>query len=82
MPTMWTVLPSQVSGAIRLVTTAFTFTDPRFSQPAPAAIFDRLLGGKLLGDLDEELRLQRGVDLGVLGPKVEVLGQRLRGQPA
>src|SRR5437868_11181681 len=32
MPTTWTALPSQISGAIRLVTTAFAFTDPRLDQ--------------------------------------------------
>ena len=32
MPTMWTVLPSQVSGLIRLVTTALALTEPRFDQ--------------------------------------------------
>src|ERR671923_707736 len=30
IPTMWTVLPSQVSGLIRLVTIAFATTEPRF----------------------------------------------------
>src|SRR5205809_5822968 len=32
MPTMCTGLPSQLIGKMRLVTTAFAFTDPRFDQ--------------------------------------------------
>ena len=34
MPTMWTVLPSQISGLMRLVTTALALTEPRFDQTA------------------------------------------------
>ena len=41
----------------------------------PAAGRDPLLRRELLRDLDEQLGLEHGVDVHVLGPEVEVLGQ-------
>ena len=32
IPTTWTGFPSQISGRMRFVTTAFALTDPRFDQ--------------------------------------------------
>ena len=61
---------------MRLVTTAFAFTEPRFDQTRtqPPEVMPFLLR-ELLRDLDEELRLHHRVRLDVLGPEVEVLGQ-------
>ena len=76
MPTTWTVLPSQISGAMRFVTTALARTEPRFDHTrTQPPLLDALLLGELLRNLDEELRLQHGVDPDVLGPVVEMLGQ-------
>ena len=81
MPTMCTVLPSQISGLIRLVTTALALHRAAVRpDPHPAAVVDAFLLGELLGDLDEEFRLQHGVDPDVLGPEVEVLGQPVGGR--
>ena len=66
---------------MRLVTTALALTDAALRpHPHPAAVLDALLLRQLLGDLDEELRLQHRIDLDVLGPEVEVLGQPVGGR--
>jgi len=80
MPTTWTVLPSQIIGLIRLVTYTLAFTEPRFDQTRtqPALAMPFFLG-QLFADLDEEFRLERSIDLAVLGPIVEVLGQPVGG---
>ena len=65
MPTVCTVLPSIVSGLIRLVTTATALIRPRLlrtSIRSPVTIPFSLR--ECLADLDELLRLQDGVDAG------------------
>src|SRR5271169_6886741 len=49
-------------------------------HPHPAAWSDAFLLGELFRNLDEEFRLQHGIDPDVLGPEVEVLGQAVRGR--
>ena len=81
MPTTWTVLPSQVIGFSRLVTTALAHTSPRFDQTrtqSPPAI--PLSPASSDRDLHEELRLEHRVHPVVLGPVVEVLGQPVGGR--
>ncbi len=60
MPTMCTVLPSQISGLMRLVTTALALIEPRLdqtrTQPPLVMPFSFASSSR---DLDEELRLQR-----------------------
>src|SRR5580692_9732581 len=46
----------------------------------PAAIGDTLFLGQFFADFDEEFRLQRSIDLAVLGPIVEVLGETVGGR--
>ena len=46
----------------------------------PAAVGNALFLGQLFADLDEEFRLQRSIDLAVLGPIVEVLGEPVGGR--
>ena len=63
---------------MRLVTTAFALTEPRFDQTRtqPPSV-DAFLLRKLFRDLDEELRLQYGIHAVVLRPVVEMLGQTI-----
>ena len=76
MPTMCTVLPSHVQRLDALGDDRLGLDRAALRpHPHPAAVLDALLLRQLLGDLDEELRLQDRVDLDVLGPEVEVLGQ-------
>ena len=57
---MCTVLPSHGQRRERLVTTALAFIEPRFDQTRtqPPGLMPFSFG-ELLGDLDEEFRLQR-----------------------
>ena len=76
MPTMCTVLPSQMSGRMRLVTTAFAFTEPRFdhtlTQPPEVMPFSFASSSEIS---TKNSGCSDGVGLDVLGPEVEVLGQ-------